>query len=94
MRCFSTVAAFTEVNAELATEMDESAFFFRDDFFTGKKGATHAIEKRCLGQVVGPMGVLRRAGPAEEEGAAYTAVSALSDRSGERVGDLWVTYQE
>ena len=36
------------------------------------------------------MGVLRRAGPAEEEGAAYTAVSALSDRSGERVGDLWV----
>ena len=52
MRCFSTVAAFTEV--------------------------------------VGPMGVLRRAGPVEEEGAAYTAVSALSDRSGERVGDLWV----
>ena len=40
------------------------------------------------------MGVLRRAGPVEEEGAAYTAVSALSDRSGERVGDLWVTYQE
>ena len=30
------------------------------------------------------MGVLRRAGPVEEEGAAYTAVSALSDRSGKR----------